>query len=508
MALQRIVIENFRSIKNLEFEPPMLTALIGRNNVGKSNILGAIELLLGEKWPSYAIKEEDIHNHDEHLTGKIELYFDTPIVYTYYGEDIQVNGFRLEFDVINGGNLLCIDGNGREVLTQYGKPLPLSNTIRNKVPGVFVSVNRDLSKILSANQWTILGKILKDISEEFQNDQQKLDEFNHKMEEATAILRINLFEDLENIIVESVKKLTGFHKASIKFKEPHVLSHYKNLRLMVQESEDYEEFSALEMGAGIQSSIVIALLNAYKELKRSGAILLIEEPEVYLHPHARRYFYSLLKELAEQGNQIFYTTHSPEFVDLSNYESIAIVKKTPNEGTKIKQAKDLMTHPGSKEELKLLTQFDTTKNELFFSNKVILVEGASERFSLPYIFKLKGVDINREGISIIDVGGKENLKFFIKIIKGFDIPFVVLHDEDRNADNYSTYHSGSSGLNAMIESEAGNSNLVFRMDPDFEGIFGLSGGNKVMSAIRKAKNLNISEIPDVINNAIEKLLRL
>ncbi|MHA1280721.1 MAG: ATP-dependent nuclease [Candidatus Helarchaeota archaeon] len=508
MALKRIIIENFRSIKNLDFEPTMLTALIGRNNVGKSNILDAIELLLGERWPTYAIKEEDIHNHDEHLTGKIEVYFDTPIIHTYYGRNIEVNGFRLEFNATQGGNLSCIDENGREVLTQYDKPLPLSNTIRDKVPSILVSVNRDLSKILSASQWTILGKILKDISEEFQSDRHKLDEFNQKMEEATAILRINSFEDLENIIAKNVRKLTGFHKASIKFKEPYVLSHYKNLQLVVQESEDYKESSALEMGAGIQSSIVIALLNAYKELKRSGAILLIEEPEVYLHPHARRYFYSLLKELAEQGNQIFYTTHSPEFVDLSNYETIAIVKKSPNEGTKIKRAQDLISHPQSKEELKLLTQFDTTKNEMFFSNKVILVEGPSERFSLPYIFKLKGVDINREGISIIDVGGKENLRFFIKIVKGFDIPFVVLHDEDRNADNYSTYHSGSSGLNAMIESEVGDSDLVFRMDPDFEGIFGLSGGNKVMNAIRKAKDINISEIPEVINNAIEKLLQL
>lgn len=508
MALKRIVIENFRSIKNLEFEPTMLTALIGRNNVGKSNILGAIELLLGERWPPYAIKEEDIYNHDENLTGKIELYFDTPIIHTYYGKEIEVNGFRLEFDATHGSNLSCIDENGKEILTQYKKPLPLSNTIRNKVPAIFVSINRDLSKILSASQWTILGKILKDISEEFKSDQQRLDEFHQKIKEATEILRIDSFENLENIIAESVRKLTGFHKASIKFKEPHVLSHYKNLQLMVQESEDYEEFSALEMGAGIQSSIVIALLNTYKELKRSGAILLIEEPEVYLHPHARRYFYSLLKELAEQGNQIFYTTHSPEFVDVSNYESIAIVKKTPNEGTKIKQAKDLITHTELKEELKLLTQFDTTKNEIFFSNKVLLVEGQTERFSLPYIFRLKDIDIDKEGISIIDVGGKENLKFFIKIIKGFDIPFVVLHDEDRNANNYLNYHSGSNGLNAEIESEVGNSDLVFRMDPDFEGIFELSRGNKVMNAINKAKNMNKSEIPEVINNAIEKLLQL
>ena len=312
MAIRRIHIENFRSIRELDFEPTVLTALIGKNNVGKSNILSAIELLLGEKWPPYALKEEDIYNHDENLTGKIELYFDSPIVHTYYGRNLEVNGFRLEFDAIHGGNLSCIDSDGNEVLTQYNKPLPLSNTIRNKVPAVLVSVDRNLSKILSASQWTILGKILKDISEEFRGDDEKVEKFNRKMEEATSILKIDSFRELEKIIVDNVKHLTGFYDVSVRFKEPTVLSHYKNLDLIVKESPNYKEFSALEMGAGIQSAIVIALINAYKILKRTGAILLIEEPEVYLHPHARRYFYSLLRELSEEGTQVFYTTHSTE----------------------------------------------------------------------------------------------------------------------------------------------------------------------------------------------------
>ncbi len=251
MAIKRIHIENFRSIKELDFEPTMLTALIGKNNVGKSNILSAIELLLGEKWPPYAIKEEDLHNHDERLRGKIELYFTEPIVHTYYGRDIEIDGFRLEFDAVQGGNLSCIDGNGRGILTQYGKLLPLSNAIRSKVPGVLVRVDRDLSRILSASQWTILGKILKDISEEFRGDEGKVEEFSQKMGEATKILKTDSFKKLEEMIVDNVKQLTGFYEVSIQFKEPHILDHYKNLQLIVRESPEYKSFSALEMGAGI-----------------------------------------------------------------------------------------------------------------------------------------------------------------------------------------------------------------------------------------------------------------
>ncbi len=507
MAIKRIYIENFRSIKNLDFKPTMLTSLVGKNNSGKSNILRAIELMLGERWPPYAISEDDIYNHDENLIAKIEIYFDEPIIHNYYGRDIEIDGFSMEFDATHGGNLACIKENGNEVMTQYNKPLALSNKIRSKVPVVLVGVDRNLSKILSASQWTVLGKLLKDISEEFESDQEKVEEFIQKMEEATDILRIDTFRELEKVIIENVKLLTGFHDVSIRFKEPHILSHYKNLQLVVRESMEYDEFSALEMGAGIQSAIVIALLNAYKVLKRSGAILLIEEPEVYLHPHARRYFYSLLRDLADQGNQIFYTTHSPEFVDLSNYEYVSIVRKSPLEGTKVKQARLNLT-PGSKEELKLLTQFDVSRNEIFFANKVMLVEGTTERYSLPYIFKLKNIDINREGISIIDSGGKENLEFFIRIIKEFEIPFVVLHDEDRNADNYDNYHAGPNGINAKIENAVGDPSLIFKADPDFEGILGLSGKDKVRKAIIKARNLSPDEIPEVINNAIERVIQL
>ncbi|RLI73518.1 hypothetical protein DRO97_07345 [Archaeoglobales archaeon] len=98
-------------------------------------------------------------------------------------------------------------------------------------------------------------------------------------------------------------------------------------------------------------------------------------------------------------------------MDLSNYEYVSIVRKSPSEGTKVKQA-DLTLSLSSKEELKLLTQFDASRNEIFFSNKVMLVEGPTERFSLPYIFKLKGIDINR--ISIIDVGIKKTWNSLLK----------------------------------------------------------------------------------------------
>ncbi len=61
---------------------------------------------------------------------------------------------------------------------------------------------------------------------------------------------------------------------------------------------------------------MIAIFRTYQELKREGGVFGIEEPEVFLHPQKARYFSTVLSALAEAGNQLFLTTHSPIFVQL------------------------------------------------------------------------------------------------------------------------------------------------------------------------------------------------
>lgn len=65
MQIKRIHIENFRSIKTLDFEPGSYCVLIGENNSGKSNIPRALNPALGETWPTErSFSGEDFHNPD------------------------------------------------------------------------------------------------------------------------------------------------------------------------------------------------------------------------------------------------------------------------------------------------------------------------------------------------------------------------------------------------------------------------------------------------------------
>jgi putative ATP-dependent endonuclease of OLD family len=76
MKLRRVRIENFRSIRLADFQPTDLCALIGGNNCGKSNLLHAINLVLGDRWPSVnGIEDRDFHGYDEAALSEISLPF-------------------------------------------------------------------------------------------------------------------------------------------------------------------------------------------------------------------------------------------------------------------------------------------------------------------------------------------------------------------------------------------------------------------------------------------------
>lgn len=102
MRITRVHIENYRSIRELDLYPDDYTILIGDNNAGKSNILKAMNLVLGETWPTdRTFTLEDFHNHDSEQDIVIQVYFDT-VLEKWKNMSLKVWGFELRGHAYKG----------------------------------------------------------------------------------------------------------------------------------------------------------------------------------------------------------------------------------------------------------------------------------------------------------------------------------------------------------------------------------------------------------------------
>jgi putative ATP-dependent endonuclease of OLD family len=250
------------------------------------------------------------------------------------------------------------------------------------------------------------------------------------------------------------------------------------------------------MGTGVQSAIVLSLLQAYRELVHESAILAIEEPEAFLHPHACRYFYRVLSQLSEKI-QVFYTTHSAAFLDVKRFEDIIYVRKNDTGETTAISGKGLA---GSKaDSLKTERKLDPSRQEMFFAKKVVLVEGHNDKQVLARAFELKGVDVDREGISIVDCGGKPNIPAFAKIISHYKLPSMVVCDKDMGK-------TTGDGLTKEIETCLAGIGMVFVLDPDLEGVFKLSNKQSIIEWQNLLDSLkDFASLPQTVQDAVTSL---
>ena len=82
-----------------------------------------------------------------------------------------------------------------------------------------------------------------------------------------------------------------------------------------------------------------------------------------------------------------------------------------------------------------MSLFDLSRSELFFAKKVVLVEGDTEKFIIPFCaFELveldKKYDLFANNICIVECGGKNSIHIFMRVLNHFKIPYIVIHDVD------------------------------------------------------------------------------
>ena len=560
--IARIKIENYRSIEHVEFSPTQLCGLVGHNNAGKSNILGALDVLLGETYPTErAFTKDDFFNRETDRSILIEVEFDVPLdpvrLTIHRSQDkrpCEAKTLQLTYtkrqDVNFKHQFLVFDLNGD---CYYA-----NDEVRKQVQFVYVPSDRNLEKQLTVSQWTMLGKMLKHLDEQFRQGPKGDDGFTENeralrqsMTDALQVLKTPAYLDFENRLKTNVKDQTqdSFKDVELFLNVYDPLHYYKTIQLLVREFE--KDFNVADLGSGLQNLILLAIFRTYARTMKSRAVLAIEEPEIFLHPHAQRKLYKILRSLLEpqvnretgevidDGAQIFYATHSPAFLSLPDYDEIFLVRRNDEGKTNVLSKGDPLSQ-GDRDELRLLTQFNQHRNELFFARKVMLVEGQTEKHAIPLAFAKK-VDIDAKTISVIEVGGKGNLPFFIKVLSSLRIEWCAVYDTDSdkilsttdeqsaqqalggldgNSDEARVLrkrlddHADTVRKNEQIATAAGEANnRLFPLDPNFEGVCGLPAQRteewrKTKQAIEKFTSYGSwDEIPELIRTAIEFLLR-
>jgi len=560
MQIKRIHIENFRSIKTLDYESGPYCVLIGENNSGKSNILRALNLVLGEMWPTErSFSEADFHNQDTSNDIVIQVFFDETIEEWRNNCKLEIGGMELRCKAYKrkvgqkpAGTLTtdyyCIQPNGKQVQypgepLQKGKkptgqwlPLRVTRELRDRLPLIYVGVQREYDRHGPTSRWSVLRRLLNEVNTAFLNDKTQIkvkkpdgsvermtrrEAFESAVKDAYTYLRTDDFVEIEQKLAANAVEQMGLDPARDKV-ELHFESHdptnaFRSLQLYVEQMGITSP--AGEVGAGLQSAIVVALFRTYEELKREGAVFALEEPEVFLHPHRARYFAGVLRGLSEKGNQVFVTTHSPIFVQLDRPESIGLVRRTEAEGTTVNQAAKTALAADERKALRLLTEFDTQRNELFFARSVLLVEGATEKLLLPLVFQKMGHDLNRLGISVVEVGGKTKILLFAKVCRAMDIPFAVLADHDvreideswsearkRREEERNAKHRA---WNTDIE-QACPAGDLFWARPDLEAELGLprEESEKIDRAFGWIAGVVPEQFPDLLRASIEKAVEM
>ncbi|PQA90888.1 ATP-dependent endonuclease [Chryseobacterium shigense] len=462
--LTKLIIKNYRCIGTtpVVIDLDEVVVLVGANNVGKSSILKAYELAMSQGSGKANLSIEDFPNNKVDLGHLPEIEIHT-IVYDNAPGDQWIE--RLE----NGDSIV----KEKFIWEKEGKPIrqgwdvelqEWSENVPWGAPNVANSRRPEPHKVDAFDSPEKQAEEIKKLLMQALNERVKNYKSNNEdnTEENDYQKLLNQVKDLQKRILEEAKdqidevnlELTNLiskvfpnYKIDFDAKAEDNLDNAINLfktdaQLLMGPNDGY--LSTIDrQGSGARRTLLWTAIKFISENnhknKPEGAItrphlLLIDEPELCLHPNAIREACNLLYELPQTGNwQVMITTHSPIFIDFSKDNTTIIkVEKTESgeiKGTTVFRPDKVDLDNDDKRNLKLLNLCDPYVAEFFFGGKVIVVEGDTEYTAFNYIKQQKPDLYNN--INIIRARGKATIVSLIKILNHFGSNYSVLHDCDK-----------------------------------------------------------------------------
>ena len=371
----------------------------------------------------------------------------------------------------------------------FGAPNVANGKLRKKTNLHFVPAVANVSEETSDSKRSPIINLLADIAKQTFENRQEVKNFIEKTQaEFEGIVAPENFPQLGTISQNLTSTIQRYYSDSRLLadwqSDEGVTFSYPRPVIKV---EDGGFLSGLEhVGHGLQRAALFSVIEFLAqstaqgndeefEEAQSDIVLLIEEPEIYQHPHKQKLISDAFRTVCEGFSaatgirfQVVFATHSEKFVDIGNFHTARIVRKESVDGNVRHNISAMTLGACSEYFANLLGRapmpdqafraklhiFSRELCEGFFAQKVILVEGVTDKAILEGVYKALGRDNISEGIVIVSADGKTKMDKPFYIFKKLGIPTYAVFDSDANSGDKKT------AANRLLRSIAGVDNPI------------------------------------------------
>jgi len=546
MKIREIVLHNFRSIKEQKFILNDYSLLIGANNSGKTNIMDALRMFY-EKDIKYKNDRDfpKFKTDDEESWIEIEFNLTDDEIdslkeeYKQPEKKLRVRRYFMHPEKVkpNQSNIYGYEGDKLSDSLFYGWKTVGEGKLGDVIYVPEITKVDEYTKLSGPSTFKellefVVKKVVKN-SPSFDSLSNAFIDFNEKFKEEASkdgFSLNNLIEDVNNEIRDWGISF-GVNVNQIKPEEivKYLISHYFEDKYMKGKMLDTTYF-----GQGLQRNFIYTLIKLSakykepstkkerKEFSPDFTLILFEEPEAFLHPPQQEVLNLSFKEIASsESQQVLISTHSTHFVS-KNIEEIPSIIKLSKNGPEtlayqidneilleiLKENKELKAIIGQAiesrdldlESIRYSLYFDPDRCCAFFSDKVLICEGLSEKALLDCLIKENKLTFQNSKVYILNAAGKYDIPRYMNLFGKLGIRHSVLFDGDNDRDK-------NKKVNEFIEKNKNDYTIrLHQFEGEFEDFLEIK---KVSDRYKKPLNVMLHYRNNMIKEEkITKLVKL